>query len=155
MSTNIVSEDVLLKSILKYGIDVVEFAQVDSSVSSKYNLRVTNELLEYPLFSDYSNEWFMPDEYKTLDICEWILLQCKTNEQLLRVQKELELFESHNMIDVLRFMKFLVDTLRNSSIVWGVGRGSSVASYVLFLIGVHKIDSIKYDLPIDEFFKEV
>lgn len=155
MSTNIVSEDVLLKSILKYGIDVVEFAQVDSSVSSKYNLRVTNELLEYPLFSDYSNEWFMPDEYKTLDICEWILLQCKTNEQLLRVQKELELFESHNMIDVLRFMKFLVDTLRNNSIVWGVGRGSSVASYVLFLIGVHKIDSIKYDLPIDEFFKEV
>ena len=155
MSTNIVSEDVLLKSILKYGIDVVEFAQVDSSVSSKYNLRVTNELLEYPLFSDYSNEWFMPDEYKTLDISEWILLQCKTNEQLLRVQKELELFESHNMIDVLRFMKFLVDTLRNNSIVWGVGRGSSVASYVLFLIGVHKIDSIKYDLPIDEFFKEV
>jgi DNA polymerase III alpha subunit len=34
-----------------------------------------------------------------------------------------------------------------------VGRGSSVASYVLFLIGVHKIDPIKYELPIEEFFK--
>jgi DNA polymerase III alpha subunit len=51
-------------------------------------------------------------------------------------------------------MKYIVDTLRKNQIVWGVGRGSSVASYALYLIGVHKIDSVKYDLPIGEFFKE-
>jgi hypothetical protein len=28
-----------------------------------------------------------------------------------------------------------------------------VASYVLHIIGVHKIDSVKYNLPIEEFFK--
>jgi DNA polymerase III alpha subunit len=50
-------------------------------------------------------------------------------------------------------MKYVVDTLRENNIVWGVGRGSSVASYVLHLIGVHKIDSIKYNIPIEEFFK--
>jgi DNA polymerase III alpha subunit len=50
-------------------------------------------------------------------------------------------------------MKYVVDTLRNNQVVWGVGRGSSVASYVLFIIGVHKIDSVKYKLPINEFFK--
>jgi DNA polymerase III alpha subunit len=50
-------------------------------------------------------------------------------------------------------MKYIVDTLRANNIVWGVGRGSSVASYVLHLIGVHKIDSIKYSIPIEEFFK--
>jgi len=50
-------------------------------------------------------------------------------------------------------MKYVVDTLRSNSIVWGVGRGSSVASYVLFIIGVHKIDSVKYKLAINEFFK--
>jgi len=54
---------------------------------------------------------------------------------------------------VLHVMKYVVDTLRENQIVWGVGRGSSVASYVLYLIGVHKIDSIKYKLPIEEFFK--
>ena len=156
MLTNIVSEDTLLKGILYHGVDIVEFTQVDSSICSKYNTRCKEELLDYPkLLSARSNEWFMPDEYKTLDIHSWLLLKCKTNEQTARVKHELELFEEHNMLDVLRFMKYLVDTLRSNQIVWGVGRGSSVASYVLFLIGVHKIDSIQYELPIDEFFKEV
>ena len=57
------------------------------------------------------------------------------------------------MIPVLKTMKYVVDTLRANNVVWGVGRGSSVASYVLFIIGVHKIDSVKYKLPINEFFK--
>jgi DNA polymerase III alpha subunit len=50
-------------------------------------------------------------------------------------------------------MKYLVDTLRKNNVVWGVGRGSSVASYILYLIGVHKVDSIKYNLDINEFLK--
>jgi DNA polymerase III alpha subunit len=53
----------------------------------------------------------------------------------------------------LRYLKYLVDTLRKNNVVWGVGRGSSVASYVLFLIGVHRIDSLYYDLNVDEFLK--
>jgi DNA polymerase III alpha subunit len=57
------------------------------------------------------------------------------------------------MIPVLKTMKYIVDTLRKNNVVWGVGRGSSIASYALFLIGIHKIDSIKYDIPITEFFK--
>ena len=58
-----------------------------------------------------------------------------------------------NMILMLKTMKYIVDTLRTNNVVWGVGRGSSVASYVLHIIGVHKIDSVKYNLPIEEFFK--
>jgi DNA polymerase III alpha subunit len=59
------------------------------------------------------------------------------------------------MIPMLKTMKYVVDTLRANDVVWGVGRGSSVASYVLHIIGVHKIDSIKYNIPIEEFFKEI
>jgi DNA polymerase III alpha subunit len=66
---------------------------------------------------------------------------------------ELNLYRHQGMIPVLNAMKYIVDTLRTNNIVWGVGRGSSVASYVLYLIGVHKIDSIKYNIPIEEFFK--
>jgi DNA polymerase III alpha subunit len=54
---------------------------------------------------------------------------------------------------LLFYLKYLVDAMRENKIVWGVGRGSSVASYVLYLIGVHRIDSIKYDLDIKEFLK--
>ena len=96
--------------------------------------------------------WFMPDEYKTMDIEGFLVDQCpKQNYQ--RLVDELVLFRQHNMIPLLRYLKYLVDTMRENNIVWGVGRGSSVASYVLYLIGVHKIDSIKYDLDIKEFLK--
>jgi DNA polymerase III alpha subunit len=57
------------------------------------------------------------------------------------------------MIDVLKAMKYMVDVLKSNNVVWGVGRGSSVSSYCLYLIGIHKIDSVKYDLPITDFFK--
>lgn len=98
--------------------------------------------------------WLIPKEYKELDIAGWLLDQCQTEEQSLRVIEELELYVQHNMIDVLLCIKYLVDYMREHTIVWGVGRGSSVASYCLYLIGIHKVDSIKYQLDIKEFLKE-
>ena len=79
--------------------------------------------------------------------------QCKTDAELQRVGEELLLFQERNLFPLLCFMRYLVDTLRKNNIVWGVGRGSSVASYVLYLIGVHKINSMYYDLDIAEFLK--
>lgn len=99
------------------------------------------------------NKWHMPIEYKELDIAEWVLQQCKTDEELQRVGQELLLFQERDMFDLLRYLKYLVDTMRHNDIVWGVGRGSSVASFVLYLIGIHKINSLYFDLPIEEFLK--
>lgn len=99
------------------------------------------------------NIWFMPKEYKELDIAKHVLDLCKTDEELQRVGEELIMFQERNMFDLLRFLKYLVDTMRHNNVVWGVGRGSSVSSYVLFLLGVHRINSLYYDLSIDEFLK--
>jgi len=63
------------------------------------------------------------------------------------------LFQERDMFVLLRYLKYLVDTMRENNIVWGVGRGSSVASFVLFLLGIHRINSLYYDLSIDEFLK--
>jgi DNA polymerase III alpha subunit len=91
-----------------------------------------------------------------MDIEEWVREQTPPwDPEHGRVEQELRLFNKHNMIPVLNAMKYIVDTLRANNIVWGVGRGSSVASYVLHIIGVHKIDSVKYNIPIEEFFKEI
>jgi len=98
------------------------------------------------------SNWFMPDDYCP-NLMEYLYGCCTTAEQIDRVNQELELFSQHGMIDLLFYLKYLVDTMREHKIVWGVGRGSSVASYVLFLIGVHKVDSIKYELDIHEFLK--
>ncbi len=99
------------------------------------------------------NQWFMPLNYCD-DIIEYIYSLCETEEQVLRVEQELKLFIQYDLINLLKYLKYLVDTMRQNNIVWGVGRGSCVASYVLYLIGVHKINSLKYNLDINEFLKE-
>ena len=103
--------------------------------------------------ADQQDVWFMPQEYREFDIAKYLLDKCQTEQQYTRVVEELELFIQYNMINLLCYIKYLVDTLRENKVLWGVGRGSSVASYCLYLLGVHKIDSIKYELDIREFLK--
>ena len=142
----------LIEGVIKHGPDILEHCQTSDDLS-QYLDRITTENLHYPTPNHVNpNNWFIPKEYQEMDIEEWIINQCP-EENYERLVQELELFQKHNMIPVLKTMKYIVDTLRANNIVWGVGRGSSVASYVLHLIGVHKIDSIKYELPIEEFFK--
>ena len=102
----------------------------------------------------WQEQWKMPSEYKLMDIENWILEQCPPwDPNFTRVEEELTAFRDRSMLDLLRWLKYFVDTMRANNIVWGVGRGSSVASYVLYLIGVHKIDSIKYNLDWQEFLR--
>ena len=101
------------------------------------------------------SEWFMPDAYKELDVVAHLYSLCEgDDERFHRVNEELSAFQSREMFDLLRYMIYLVDFMRENNIVWGVGRGSSVASYVLYLIGVHRIDSIKYNLDWREFLRD-
>lgn len=142
----------LIEGVIKHGPDILEHCQTSDDLSQYLN-RITEEHLHYPTPNHIDpNIWFIPKEYQEMDIEEWVVNQCPA-ENYERIVQELELFQKHNMIPVLKTMKYIVDTLRANNIVWGVGRGSSVASYVLHLIGVHRIDSIKYELPIEEFFK--
>ena len=98
--------------------------------------------------------WNMPEEYRTLDIEAWVWQQTPPwDPQHTRVQEELEAYTARNMLDLLRWLKYFVDTCSKEGVVWGIGRGSSVASYVLYLIGVHAIDSIKYNLDWQEFLR--
>jgi len=98
-------------------------------------------------------EWHMPEEYRQIDIAQHILDLCQTDAELQRVGEELLLYQERNMFDLLRYLKYLVDTMRENHVIWGVGRGSSVASYVLFLLGVHRINSMYYDLDPREFLR--
>jgi DNA polymerase III alpha subunit len=95
----------------------------------------------------------MPNEYRTLDIAEHVLSLCKTEAELQRCGAELLLYQERNLFDLLRYLTYLVTVMEQNRVIWGVGRGSSVASYVLYKIGVHKIDSMFYDLDPTEFLR--
>ena len=97
--------------------------------------------------------WFMPDDYKQIDIAKHVLELCVTDAELQRVGEELLLYQEHDLFDLLRYMKYLVDIMRSNHVIWGLGRGSSVASYVLYLMGVHRINSMFYDLDPREFLR--
>jgi len=118
---------------------------------SKYEKPICT-LLEFD--NQRQSEWYMPDEYRNFNIVAWLLDQCQTSEQLERVTLEVDLFTEIEMLDLLRYLRYLVNFMREKKITWGVGRGSSVSSYCLFLIGIHKIDSIKFGLDITDFIKE-
>jgi len=162
-SRQILTENDLCEIYLKDPEAVVKSATVNKSITFSDYLEIENipEIsVVQPLtmsVEDYDmmnqNNWYIPETYKTFDIAKWLLEQCKEDYELQRVGEELLLFQERDLFPLLCYCKYLVDTMRKHNVVWGVGRGSSVASYVLYLIGVHRINSLHYDLSIDEFLK--
>lgn len=157
----------ILDIIYQGKLDILKtiLVNIEDPELSKFNSAAidagVNELTQYqpldltvPAFDQTMQlNWLMPDSYKDMDIAKWVLDQCKTQDQLQRVGAELLEFQRRDMMPLLKWMKYFVDTCRTNRVVWGVGRGSSVASYVLYLIGVHRIDSIKYNLDWQEFLR--
>jgi len=103
--------------------------------------------------SRLQSQWHMRANYRELDVLEYLLDRCQTEQERERVKIEYELFQKKNFTKVLQFLIYFVDTLRANNVVWGVGRGSSVASFCLFLIAVHKINPLLYNLDHREFLR--
>ena len=140
--------DLIMKQQTTAGITVDGTVQLkDTSPESDVSLSVD----EYDLLNQ--RNWLMPEEYKQLDIAQHIIDLCKTDAEIQRAGQELLMFQERNLFNLLKYLKYLVDTMQSNNIIWGVGRGSSVASYVLYLLGVHKIDSMYYDLDPGEFLR--
>jgi hypothetical protein len=137
--------------------DSPEIAQF-KTVSVKFDLDwpytiVTKDLSDKEYVAKCIENWAMPKEYYSIDLETYFASKITSAKEAERVQIELELFRERRLETVLKFIIYLVDTMKKHKIVWGVGRGSSVASYCLYLTGLHKIDSIKYELDIKEFLK--
>jgi DNA polymerase III alpha subunit len=138
-----------------------------NSVSNSFNQAHKQLHLELVKLEDYvtpnvtleefdkqnQDVWYMPEEYQTLDIKEFITSLAQNQNEAQRLDEELREFEKRNLFPLLRYLKYLVDVMRENSVVWGVGRGSSVASFVLYKLGVHRIDSLKYNLDWKEFLR--
>lgn len=145
--------------LLYRDVDIAQTEFVESEDLKQYN-KFCDELDmdTMTLFADEDYDrtavFNIPQHYKDIDVEEFVLARAIDRKSRERVEAELILYKARNLYSVLQLLIYIIDTMRSNNCVWGVGRGSSVASYVLFLIGVHKIDSIKYNLDITEFLKE-
>lgn len=142
----------LLGLLVDHTVDLAALAQVvqDPPQLIKY---VAPDVSVEEFDRKNQSHWHMPEHYQQLDIAEHVLSLCTTQQQLQRCGEELLLYQTKHLFDLLRYLKYLVDVMREHSIIWGVGRGSSVASYVLYLLQVHRIDSLYYNLDIHEFLR--
>jgi DNA polymerase III alpha subunit len=142
-----------LKDItVDYSEDIEQLEQTAGFTFQRFNEQL-NQIDIADFDSALQSDWFMPEEYRDFDVKTWCLSRCNTVEQTKRVEAEMTAYEERDMILLLQWTKHFVDTCNENGIVWGVGRGSSVASFVLFLLGVHQIDSVKYNLDWQEFLR--
>lgn len=139
--------------IVDQTVDLETCANILENVPTfiKYNSVATESVEEFD--HRCQNTWFMPSEYKNLDIAEHVLNLCKSDSELQRCGQELLLYQERDLFNLLRYLKYLVDLMIQNNLIWGVGRGSSVASYVLYKLGVHRIDSLYYELDPAEFLR--
>ncbi|AUS02636.1 DNA polymerase III alpha subunit [Vibrio phage 2.275.O._10N.286.54.E11] len=117
-----------------------------------FDERIVNTVIDHTSRQD---NWAYPQEYDELDLEYFLVDKCTTIEQAERVLVELELYKRKGMSKLLRWCIFFMDVVREKDLFVGVGRGSSVASFCLYLIEIHLVDSIKYNLDPIEFFKEL
>lgn len=127
----------------------------DISLVSKETLKI----------NDNTFEWNIPENYKSLPVdiviakllaIEFNEIKLSDEEKILRIDRvkdELNIWEKNNLFGLLQTLMYVVDTLKINNIIWGTGRGSSCCSYILYLIGIHDVDSVYYNLDIKDFFR--
>ena len=126
-------------------------AFLDPAPGLKHQQVYTESISEW--HADQQRNWHMPQEYKDIDIAEYVLGLCDNEAELQRCGHELLLYQDRDLFDLLRYLRYLVVVMTENNVIWGVGRGSSVASHVLYKLGVHRIDSMYYNLNIQEFLR--
>jgi DNA polymerase III alpha subunit len=106
-------------------------------------------------------KWIIPDRYKYLNLDEYLfgLVDKIERDELYekrveRLSSEIWLFKEQKLDDVLRVLIFVVDTMKDQKVIWGVGRGSSCSSYLLYLLGLHEVDPVLYDIEIADFIRQ-
>lgn len=123
---------------------------------SHKKIQVKNDCSDLPL------DWNIPDPYKRLDVEEYVLEIFDTKHRskysldeaccrARRIMRELNDYNKFGLYDVLRAVIYVINTLSSKEVVWGIGRGSSVSSYILYLVEAHDVDSFSYDLDITDF----
>lgn len=120
---------------------------------TSYKTKITNDRYNPVNIEERRNEWFYPDEYNRLNLTEFFVKLCKTDDEKVRAEEEIKMFLTKGFEKFLRFCIYLAVVLKTNDIVHGVGRGSSCACFLLYLLGVNKVNPLDYGLQIEEFLK--
>lgn len=146
--------DVITKEIAQYN----KLQSPKQKIKQKIGLNPIKSLWKKPesialRFQTYESvKSYILDKF--VDKCiEDEILDDEISSRSKRLSEELALYYTHNLVEALQILIHIVETFERENIVWGVGRGSCVSSYVLYVLGVHDVDSVRYGLEITDFIK--
>lgn len=146
-----------IKTGILYNVPVLFSTIIDDDIN-KFNALSDEKISIKTTCEVPKPELCIPDEYKNMDVLNYILSKIDRNldnyqEVVSRINLEYSIFKRKNYIDQLRTCIYIVDQFNTNNVVWGTGRGSACCSYILYVIGIHDVDSILYDLDINEFLR--
>lgn len=145
--------------------DKVFVTELDNEEVKKYNNIAEKKLQSKNSLAAINTEWNIPDKYKEMNVEQYVyellLKECESkslsdeevNQRIARTKEEVKLFQERKVFDLVKTLIYVVDVLKGNKVIWGTGRGSSCSSYILYLIQLHNVDSVKYELNINEFLR--
>lgn len=156
--------------------NLIRYIELGLDTENMYPDVITDEIQEFNRIASKDNQITKKEKIRDLrfdwktptniDVVEYVA-DCWSNhleknnynekeidDREIRINNELKIFKTKNLFPLLQAIIYVINTLQQNNIVWGVGRGSSVSSYVLYLIGVHDVDSVKYELDFTDFIRQ-
>ena len=127
-----------------HGVRLPEFT-IDSQ--SKRHLNISEDVSNYDFlralalngFKDLNIDKSLPDYKKYVD----------------RAKYELETLKELGFIDYILLVWDVINFCKTHDIPVGLGRGSAAGSLILYLIGVTRIDPVKYNLYFERFISKI
>lgn len=149
-------DPLIIPSLLLEHIDIDKIVSLERTVDTEIYEKITNKSIvgksnatipiSIPLF---------PTNVDLYQILECEIVKRELDERYTqRVIEEFKEIEKRNLHNLFKCMHYLVNVLKSKNILWGVGRGSSCASLILYLLDVHMVDPIEFNIPLEEFFHD-
>ncbi len=134
-------------------IDGMKVLRSDEVVRYSGVLDIFDDVNEIPV-DPLVMKWLDNDVEDLYDILsrEIVIRQLDSEQYMDRLQNELEQC-SEDMLETFIHVAMAVKKM-GEVVTIGFGRGSSCASLILFLLGVHRVDPVKYDIPMSDFYKD-
>jgi DNA polymerase-3 subunit alpha len=132
---------------LDLGLHGVRLPEFNIESSAKRHLNLSEDVLNYDFlralalngFKDLKIDKSLPEYKKYVD----------------RAKYELDTLKELGFIDYILLVWDVINFCKTNNIPVGLGRGSAAGSLILYLIGVTRIDPVKYNLYFERFISKI
>ena len=125
-----------------YGVRLPEF-NIESRLKKQYGLKEESSNYDFLMQVCRAN-------FKKLNIAKEDFPKYSD-----RVKYELETIKELGFLDYILLVWTVINYCNENSIPLGLGRGSAAGSLILYLLGVTKVDPIKYELFFERFISKI